>query len=188
MGADAETLNQWTPSPALTDGWRLLGTGIHEWTSPCGRVSAQVWANTHDRDWRWVVDGPGPGRQSHGEPAASMEAAQALALDEARKRLAGPDKAAPLPAPSKWHPIAESIASTVAEKNAAYGDSFAKAGDILETLYPNGITREQYRDMLAVVRVVDKLFRIATDRDALGESPWRDIAGYALLACERSGK
>jgi len=89
---------------------------------------------------------------------------------------------------SKWHPIAADIATLVSDKNAAYGDSFAKAGDILETLYPNGITREQYRDMLAVVRVVDKLFRVATDRDALGESPWRDIAGYALLACERVGK
>ena len=37
----------------------------------------------------------------------------------------------------------------------------------------------------AVVRVLDKLFRIATDRDALGESPWRDIAGYGLLGARR---
>ena len=98
---------------------------------------------------------------------------------------------APSPAlapPSKWHPIAASIAATVAEKNAAYGDSFAQAGDILAILYPAGIAPNQYADALAVVRVIDKLFRVATDRDALGESPWRDIAGYALLACERVGK
>lgn len=185
MGADAETLNQWTPAPALTDEWRTLATGAREWVSPCKRVAAQAWLNTHDRDWRWIVDGPGPGRQSYGNPSATREAAQAAAIDEARKRLAELDAAPP---PSKWHPLAADIAATVAEKNAAYGDSFAKAGDILAILYPAGIAPNQYADALAVVRVIDKLFRVATDRDALGESPWRDIAGYALLACERVGK
>lgn len=94
----------------------------------------------------------------------------------------------PVKQASKWHSVAEVIATTVAEKNAAYGDSFAKTGDVLAILYPNGIAPGQMVDALAVVRVLDKLFRIATDRDALGESPWRDIAGYALLACERSTK
>lgn len=66
-------------------------------------------------------------------------------------------------------------------KNAAYGDSFDKAGDILVILYPKGIRPEQYRDALAIVRVIDKLFRIATRKDAFGESPWKDIAGYGIL-------
>jgi hypothetical protein len=35
--------------------------------------------------------------------------------------------------------------------------------------------------MLAITRVIDKLFRIATKKDAFGESPWRDICGYAIL-------
>lgn len=35
--------------------------------------------------------------------------------------------------------------------------------------------------MLAIVRVFDKMMRIATDKDAFGEDPWRDIAGYAIL-------
>lgn len=66
-------------------------------------------------------------------------------------------------------------------KNEKYGDSFRKSGDILEILYPNGIQPDQYDDMLATVQIIDKMFRIATDRDALGESPWEDICGYALL-------
>lgn len=66
-------------------------------------------------------------------------------------------------------------------KNGAYGDSFEKSGQVLELLYPNGIRPEQYRDALAIVRVVDKLFRIATRKDAFGESPWKDIAGYGIL-------
>ena len=53
--------------------------------------------------------------------------------------------------------------------------------EIIKVLYPNGIQPKQYRDMLAIVRVIDKLFRIANNKDAFGESPWRDIAGYSLL-------
>lgn len=73
------------------------------------------------------------------------------------------------------------IGKIVKEKNAKYGDSFAQAGAIMRILYPNGISLDQYDDALAVIRVVDKLFRIATDRDALGESPWDDLGGYANL-------
>ena len=78
--------------------------------------------------------------------------------------------------------IAEEIAKLVTAKNEAYGNSFGVAPEILKLLYPNGITVEQYDDALTVVRVIDKLKRIATDRDALGENPWKDIMGYSLLA------
>ena len=81
---------------------------------------------------------------------------------------------------------AESIVSLVEEKQAAYGDSFGKSGKVMRLLYPDGIPFEKLDDALVVVRVIDKLFRIATDRDALGESPWRDINGYSLLAVVRA--
>jgi len=48
-------------------------------------------------------------------------------------------------------------------------------------LYPNGVKPEQYVDLLVTVRIVDKLFRIANRKDALGENPWQDIAGYGIL-------
>ena len=73
------------------------------------------------------------------------------------------------------------IGELVERKNKAYGDSFAKSGDILRILYPNGIKPDQYDDVLAITRIIDKLFRIATDRDGLDESPWEDIAGYSIL-------
>jgi hypothetical protein len=73
------------------------------------------------------------------------------------------------------------LGELVKEKNAAYGDSFSRAADILKILYPDGVTPEQYLDMLAVTRVLDKLFRMATRKEAFGESPWRDICGYAIL-------
>lgn len=77
--------------------------------------------------------------------------------------------------------IGEEIGSLVDQKNAAYGSSFAESYKILSVLYPNGIKPEQYTDALAIIRVIDKLFRLATNKDAFGESPWRDIAGYAIL-------
>lgn len=78
--------------------------------------------------------------------------------------------------------LGEEVGMIVQKKQEAYGDSFGKAGNVLRELYPNGIRPEQYDDMLAVVRVVDKLFRIATQKEAFGESPWRDIVGYSLLS------
>ena len=77
--------------------------------------------------------------------------------------------------------IASSIGTLVGEKNEAYGDSFGQACIILEVLYPKGINPDQYRDALAITRVIDKLFRLANKKDAFGESPWRDICGYAIL-------
>lgn len=77
------------------------------------------------------------------------------------------------------------IGRLVAEKQAAYGDSFGKAGAVMRILYPNGISVDAIDDALAVVRIIDKLFRIATDKDALGESPFRDISGYGMLGAAR---
>ena len=85
-----------------------------------------------------------------------------------------------------YEEIGASVGRLVEEKQAAYGDSFGKSGAVMAILYPNGIDAAAMTDALTVVRVLDKLFRIATDRDALGESPWRDIAGYSLLAAKRA--
>jgi hypothetical protein len=85
-----------------------------------------------------------------------------------------------------YEQTAEEIGKLVSEKNTAYGSSFAESHKILSVLYPNGIKPEQYTDALAIIRVIDKLFRIATNRDALGESPWQDIAGYGILGAINS--
>lgn len=91
----------------------------------------------------------------------------------------------PIPA---YEALGAEIGRLVEQKQAAYGDSFGKAGAVMRVLYPAGISIEQMDDALAVVRVVDKLFRIATNRDALGESPWREVAGYALLGARRASQ
>ncbi len=82
--------------------------------------------------------------------------------------------------------IAAEIGDIVESKQEAYGDSFGRSGAVLRILYPEGLWPEQYDDMLAVARIIDKLFRVATDRDAFGESPFRDIAGYGILGAGRT--
>ena len=82
---------------------------------------------------------------------------------------------------NKYENIAKEIGKLVDQKNAAYGSSFAESHKILSVLYPNGIKPEQYGDMLAIVRILDKLFRIANDKNAFNEDPWQDIAGYGIL-------
>src|SRR5690625_1515778 len=77
--------------------------------------------------------------------------------------------------------IAKEIGELVQEKNQAYGNSFGKSGDFLKLLYPDGIKPEQYQDMLLVARIFDKQMRIANKKDAFGESPYKDIAGYEIL-------
>lgn len=77
---------------------------------------------------------------------------------------------------------AVNLAELITKKQIAYGDSFGQSKHIIEVLYPKGIPPEQYQDALAVIRIIDKLFRIANDKFSSAEDPWQDIAGYALLS------
>lgn len=86
---------------------------------------------------------------------------------------------------SSYERLGSELGRLVAEKQLVYGDSFGRSGAVMRILYPNGVSLEQLDDVLTMARVIDKLFRIATARDALGESPWRDVGGYALLAQAR---
>lgn len=88
----------------------------------------------------------------------------------------------------RFRAITQQLGDLVEQKNAAYGDSIATAGAALRLLYPHGIAPEQMDDALLVGRIWDKLKRVATDRDALGESPYVDIAGYAILGIEMHTK
>lgn len=84
-----------------------------------------------------------------------------------------------------YESLGKEIGAVVQQKQQAYGDSFGKSGNVLRQLYPDGIKPEQYDDALCIVRIVDKLFRIATDKNAFGESPYLDICGYGLLGAAR---
>lgn len=89
---------------------------------------------------------------------------------------------------STKHPfvrIAEEMGKLVVEKNAAYGSAYITSATFLELLFPNGVHPTRYTDMLLMVRMFDKMMRLATRKDAFGESPWRDMNGYTLLGIHK---
>lgn len=84
--------------------------------------------------------------------------------------------------------ISNELGSLLEEKNRSYGSAFSKSSEVLKILYPNGIQPDQYTDLLLTTRILDKLFRIATDKSAFNEEPWKDIAGYGLLGVFKEQK
>ena len=85
--------------------------------------------------------------------------------------------------------LGQDIGELVDAKQKAYGDSFSKAPKIMAILYPNGIDTAQMGSALTVVRILDKLNRISTNKkDLMGENPFRDIAGYSLLEVMKNNK
>lgn len=78
--------------------------------------------------------------------------------------------------------LGKEVGELLRKKNAAYGNAFEESEKVLKVLFPSGVPVEKYRDFLTITRIIDKLFRIATDKNAFSEDPWRDIAGYAILS------
>jgi len=92
---------------------------------------------------------------------------------------------------SKYHGIAESVADLIVEKQKAYGDAFGECGQFLRLLYPNGIPPDRLDDAQYLLRIWDKMKRIATHgagNDPMNEDPFRDIIGYSLLALGKMQK
>ena len=80
--------------------------------------------------------------------------------------------------------VIDDLRNLILAKREAYGNAFNDAPQILKQLYPQGVSPEQYTDLLTIVRILDKLYRIANQ--AKTEDPWQDIAGYAILALEKA--
>lgn len=89
----------------------------------------------------------------------------------------------------KFELLGSDVGRLVDSKQIQYGDSFGKSGGILKILYPTGIRIDQYEDLLAITRILDKLFRIANKvkgKDLGDENPFKDICGYSLLGLARN--
>ena len=82
---------------------------------------------------------------------------------------------------SPFESLGLEVGKLVTEKDAAYGNSFGTAPGILALLYPDGVRVEQYADLLTVVRMLDKLKRVATAKADDPEDAWVDLCGYAIL-------
>ena len=88
---------------------------------------------------------------------------------------------------STFHEIANNLAKLLVLKEKNYGQSFNLSGEVLRLMAPNGIKPDQYDDVLTVVRIIDKLFRVMKGEPDK-ESPYQDIAGYSILKLVRESK
>lgn len=85
-----------------------------------------------------------------------------------------------------YRKISREIGTLLNKKQQAYGNSFNEIPQVLRLMYPRGLRPDEFDNILCIARILDKLWRIARNNDPFGESPWKDIAGYALLAEQRA--
>lgn len=88
------------------------------------------------------------------------------------------------------HKNCDKLKNLLAEKAAGYGPSWQTAADMMLVLFPDGIPPYAYTDALLIVRVLDKLQRLAhaiiNERgDGGNEDPWYDLAGYGMVGCSK---
>lgn len=76
--------------------------------------------------------------------------------------------------------FAAKLAGILKEKNAAYGDAFARAPGLLAPLFPE-VPEETIGNILFFARIFDKAGRITQDPLGAGEDAFLDLAGYAML-------
>jgi len=87
----------------------------------------------------------------------------------------------------RFQTIGRWIGQLVDDKDRAYGEAILTVERILAVLYPEGISPDRYKDALILVRILDKLSRIAKgDPQAFGEDPWADCAGYSIQGVVRN--
>jgi len=82
---------------------------------------------------------------------------------------------------SLLHSMADEIVSLLEKKEEAYGSAFDKVGEFVKLLYPEGVQPHQYTDMLFCVRMFDKMMRVANNKKAFNEEPYKDMTGYSFL-------
>ena len=84
------------------------------------------------------------------------------------------------------HPadVLEKVAATMRERNKAYKDSYIQHGDIMATLFPNGIelvTPEDFAMFGIMNMMVSKLYRFAAS-DMLHVDSVHDLCAYSAIA------
>lgn len=84
----------------------------------------------------------------------------------------------------EWRGLGLEVADLVAARNETYGNSIGKSAEILAVIWPDGIPPEAIPWAHYVIRIVDKLNRIAAAPEKLEvvRDAFVDIAGYGLCA------
>lgn len=88
-------------------------------------------------------------------------------------------------AEKSFRDIAVETAEILEIKNRAYGNSFNKTSEFLKLLFPDGVVDDQYCHLMYIIRVLDKIGRIANSSLLPPEEgiidAYKDINGYTTL-------
>jgi hypothetical protein len=88
-------------------------------------------------------------------------------------------------AKKSFEDISLEISQTLEKKNKAYGNSFNKTTEHLKLLFPDGVVDDQYQHLMYIVRILDKIGRIANSSLLPPEEgvldAYKDIQGYTTL-------
>lgn len=77
--------------------------------------------------------------------------------------------------------ITDKLAQLLEQKEQYYGPTYREIGDVYAQLFKS-VKSIDAHDLLAVVRILDKIFRIVHSTDGSTKlDAWSDIAGYAIL-------
>lgn len=79
-----------------------------------------------------------------------------------------------------YEKIGSEIGKLVEKKNKEYGSSFEKVDKIMAILYPNGVQVDQFQNASLLIRILDKVVRIANGNQG-DENAFNDLAGYGIL-------
>lgn len=77
-----------------------------------------------------------------------------------------------------WENELKSLAEFIQTKDAEYGQTYDKAGKILEILLPDGISPDKYNTISIYWRLIEKIARGLNTNDDI--DIWRDIVGLGL--------
>jgi len=83
--------------------------------------------------------------------------------------------------PGLFEQLGAEVGRLVDHNQRRYGDSMGKAPRLLEIWWPTGVPVKDYRKLLGITRIVDKLNRIVADKEDDNEDAAKDLAGYGLL-------
>jgi len=69
------------------------------------------------------------------------------------------------------------------KKSEEYGDTDLKVGKMMDILYPEGITLEQYGDFLFSLKILEKISRLSSKNisEEAKTDLMQDLAGYGIL-------
>jgi hypothetical protein len=94
------------------------------------------------------------------------------------------------PKAGEYEILALAIGRLTDEKSKQYGNANAKVGEIMKVLYPEGVPVHALKNALLIVRMLDKICRIANQGpdglDKGGEDPFSDLAGYSLIGAAQN--